>query len=125
MLVFTGNSTAPKKDGLEKLGVKINRDAANGRDLALVLDELGSRNITSLLVEGGANVAGKFLDAGLVNKISVFVAPTIIGGRDAPSAIGGQGAETLAEAFDLQDVEITTRGRDVEFTGYPRRRDEG
>ena len=68
LLVFAGNSAAAKKDGLEKLGVKIARDAANGRDLELVLDELGSRNITSLLVEGGAGVAGKFLDAGLVNK---------------------------------------------------------
>ena len=46
-------------------------------------------------------MAGKFLDAGLVNKVSFFLAPIIIGGREAPNAIGGQGAETLAEALKL------------------------
>jgi hypothetical protein len=46
----------------------------------------------------------------------------IIGGRDAPSAVGGQGAEALADAFDLKDVEVIPRGRDIEVTGYPNRR---
>ena len=124
LLVFTGESSASKMGNLKKLGVDIAQDSASGRDLGLVLDELGSRNITSLLVEGGASVAGKFLQSGLVNKVSFFVAPTIIGGREAPSAIGGQGPETLAEAFDLHEVEVTKRGRDIELTGYPQRRGE-
>ena len=64
---------------------------------------------------------------GLLNKISFFLAPIIIGGGDAPTAIGGQGAKALTDAFELQDVEITQRGRDIEVTGYPKRRggDEG
>jgi diaminohydroxyphosphoribosylaminopyrimidine deaminase/5-amino-6-(5-phosphoribosylamino)uracil reductase len=81
----------------------------------------------SLLVEGGASVAGNFLDAGLVNKVSFFIAPMIIGGREAPMAVGGHGAETLQDALELQDVEITQRGPDIEVTGYPRPKvkDEG
>jgi diaminohydroxyphosphoribosylaminopyrimidine deaminase/5-amino-6-(5-phosphoribosylamino)uracil reductase len=73
-------------------------------------------------VEGGATVAANFLEAGLVNKVSFFIAPLIIGGREAPQAVGGKGAETLMDAYDLQDVTITQRGRDVEITGYPRSR---
>jgi diaminohydroxyphosphoribosylaminopyrimidine deaminase/5-amino-6-(5-phosphoribosylamino)uracil reductase len=111
-------------DELESRSVEVVRDRANGRDLVAVLDELGRRELQSVLIEGGANVAGRFLDAGLVNKISIFLAPVIIGGREAPNAVGGQGAERLVDAFELQVVEITRRGPDIEVTGYPKRLSE-
>jgi diaminohydroxyphosphoribosylaminopyrimidine deaminase/5-amino-6-(5-phosphoribosylamino)uracil reductase len=120
VLIFTGQSVSSSASDAMPPGVEVVRDAANGRDLAAVLDELGRREIQSLLVEGGANVAGKFLDAGLVNKVSFFIAPKIIGGLDAPTAIGGLGVEKLAEGIELRDVKVTQRGEDVEFTGYPR-----
>ncbi|HEV7746233.1 MAG TPA: bifunctional diaminohydroxyphosphoribosylaminopyrimidine deaminase/5-amino-6-(5-phosphoribosylamino)uracil reductase RibD [Pyrinomonadaceae bacterium] len=116
VLIFSGNASSDSLGGQ----IEVVRDAANGRDLALVLAELGRREIQSVLVEGGANVAGKFLDSGLVNKVSFFIAPRIIGGSDAPTAVGGQGVEKLAEGIELLDVQVTQRGRDVEFTGYPR-----
>jgi diaminohydroxyphosphoribosylaminopyrimidine deaminase/5-amino-6-(5-phosphoribosylamino)uracil reductase len=125
VLVFTGNSVSSSASEALPPGVEVVRDPANGRELAKVLDELGRREIQSLLVEGGANVAGKFLDAALVNKISFFIAPMIIGGRDAPTAIAGRGVEKLTEGIELQDVEVTQRGQDVEFTGYPKPRGEG
>ncbi len=90
--------------------------------MAAILEKLGQRSLQSLVVEGGANVAGNFLDAGLVNKISFFIAPLIIGGREAPAAAGGEGAETLTDAIELEDITVTQRGRDVEVTGYPRTR---
>jgi diaminohydroxyphosphoribosylaminopyrimidine deaminase/5-amino-6-(5-phosphoribosylamino)uracil reductase len=123
VLIFTGNSVPASE--FEAPGVEIVRDTANGRDLSLVLDELGKREIQSVLVEGGANVAGNFLDAGLVDKVTVFIAPKIIGGSDAPTAVAGTGAETLAKAIELQDVVVTGRGQDIEFTGYPTGKDEG
>ena len=120
VLIFAGNSGAPlQSTDLESRGVEVVRDSANGRDFLAILEELGRRSLQSVLVEGGANVAGKFLDMGLVNKVSFFLAPIIIGGREAPSAIGGQGAETLAQALKLKNVEIKQRGRDIEVTGYP------
>jgi diaminohydroxyphosphoribosylaminopyrimidine deaminase/5-amino-6-(5-phosphoribosylamino)uracil reductase len=125
VLVFTGNSVSSSASEALPPGVEVVRDPANGRELAKVLDELGRREIQSLLVEGGANVAGEFIDAGLVNKISFFIAPMIIGGRDAPTAIGGRGVEKLTEGIELRDVEVTQRGQDVEFTGYPKPRGEG
>lgn len=120
VLIFAGSSAPTSKSDSLTEGVEVVRDVANGRDLARVLAELGRREIQSVLVEGGANVAGKFLDAGLVDKVSFFIAPKIIGGSNAPTAVGGHGARKLAEGIELQDVEVTQRGQDVEFTGYPR-----
>ena len=88
-------------------------------NLCSVLGELGRRSIQSVLVEGGPTVAGSFIDAGLVNKVTFFIAPKIIGGMDAPSAIAGRGVERLSEALELERVEIIQRGRDIEVTGYP------
>jgi len=90
-------------------------------DLASVLEELGRRSIQSVLVEGGPFLAGLLLEAGLVNKVTFFVAPMIVGSQDAPSAIGGAGAEKIADALQLDRVEVSQHGRDVEITGYPNR----
>jgi diaminohydroxyphosphoribosylaminopyrimidine deaminase/5-amino-6-(5-phosphoribosylamino)uracil reductase len=111
--------TGPQKPAqYDAAGVEVLRDAAQGRDLASVLDELGRRSIQSLLVEGGAGIAGRFLDAQLVNKVTIFIAPMIIGGREAPNAIAGLGVENISDALQLSDVEVVQRARDVEITGY-------
>lgn len=77
-------------------------------DLCSVLGELGRRSIQSVLVEGGATVAGAFIAAGLVNKVSVFIAPKLIGSCDR-----------MTDALELERVDLVQRGRDLEFTGYP------
>jgi len=69
--------------------------------------------------EVGAGVAGAFIDASLVDKLTFFIAPLVIGGRDAPSAVGGVGVEKMADALRLEEIEITQLGSDVEITGYP------
>ena len=94
-------------------------------DLGSILSELATRSIQSVLVEGGPSLAALLLEAGLVNKVTFFVAPMLIGGQDAPSAIGGAGAEKIADAMRLQNVEVRQHGADVEITGYPNRKDEG
>ena len=105
------------KEALLDKGVEIlSLDPLN---LLPVLETLGRRSIQSVLVEGGATVAGAFIDAGLVNKVSAFIAPKIIGGSEAPSAIGGKGVELMAEALELERVEVVQHGRDIEITGYP------
>jgi diaminohydroxyphosphoribosylaminopyrimidine deaminase/5-amino-6-(5-phosphoribosylamino)uracil reductase len=85
-------------------------------DLCLVLQELGRRSIQSVLVEGGAKVAGAFIDAGLVNKVTFFIAPKIIGGS---CGLDWNGVERMSEALELERVEVNERGRDIEVTGYP------
>jgi len=90
-------------------------------DLRAVLKELADKLLQSVLVEGGATVAGEFLEAGLVDKVTFFIAPKIIGGTTAPSAIGGAGVETMSDALELERISVVQRGKDIEVTGYPRR----
>lgn len=94
-------------------------------DLDAVLRELGSRSIQSVLVEGGATVAGGFIDARLVNKMTFFIAPKIVGGTEAVSAVGGRGIEMMSEAFELEHLTVSHHGKDIELTGYPISKKEG
>jgi len=120
LIIFAGQKAERAKlDLLRSSGVDVVCDESNGRDLNAVLGELGRRSIQSVLVEGGAGIAGKLLEAGLVNKVSFFLAPIIIGGQDARGAIGGAGVERLADALKLHNLEIVRRGEDIEVTGYP------
>jgi diaminohydroxyphosphoribosylaminopyrimidine deaminase/5-amino-6-(5-phosphoribosylamino)uracil reductase len=114
VLVF-GDPESSNTAALRAQGVEIEKH----RDLCGVLRELGSRSLQSVLVEGGSTIAGEFLDAGLVNKVTFFIAPKIIGGTDAPSAIAGRGAELMADALELQRTTVFQRGNDIEVTGYP------
>src|SRR5256714_2456873 len=118
VLAFTSvDADARRAAALEGRGVEILRAASGGRDLAAVLEELKRRDVQGLLVEGGAGIAGAFLRADLVNKVSFFIAPIILGG-DALGAIGGAGVLTVADAAKLYDVEVTRHGQDVGVTGY-------
>jgi diaminohydroxyphosphoribosylaminopyrimidine deaminase/5-amino-6-(5-phosphoribosylamino)uracil reductase len=83
-----------------------------------LLDELGTRGILSLLVEGGGTVHASFVSEGLVDKVYAYVAPSLIGGREAPSPLGGLGVEHLAEAVRLRELDATRLGDDLLITGY-------
>jgi diaminohydroxyphosphoribosylaminopyrimidine deaminase/5-amino-6-(5-phosphoribosylamino)uracil reductase len=114
-VILFGDPELPGTAALRAQGVEIEKH----RDLRSVLRELGTRSLQSVLIEGGSTIAGEFLDAGLVNKVTFFIAPKIIGGTDAPSAIGGRGVEAMAEALELERVTVAQRGKDIEVTGYP------
>jgi diaminohydroxyphosphoribosylaminopyrimidine deaminase/5-amino-6-(5-phosphoribosylamino)uracil reductase len=83
-----------------------------------LLDELGSRGIISLLVEGGSEVHASFFAASLVDKVQAYIAPRLIGGREAPAPLGGTGVDRLAEAISLRELDTTRLGADVLITGY-------
>ena len=116
VIVF-GDPELPGTAALRAQGVEV----VKHREVYGALRELGSRSLQSVLVEGGSAIAGEFLDAGLVNKVTFFIAPKIIGGADAPSAIGGSGAEAMSDALELEHVTVVQRGNDIEVTGYPRK----
>jgi diaminohydroxyphosphoribosylaminopyrimidine deaminase/5-amino-6-(5-phosphoribosylamino)uracil reductase len=86
--------------------------------LTPLLDELGKRGILSLLVEGGGEVHASFLAEGLVDKVHAYVAPKLIGGREAPGPVGGRGVEHLAESLHLRDLDMARLGDDLLITGY-------
>ena len=118
VIVFTTGAADPHKiKQLEAQNIEVVK--SDSRDVLSVLEELGSRSLQSVLVEGGGGVAGNFMDVGLVNKVTFFIAPKIVGGREAPGAVGGVGVEKMAEAIPLEEMEIVRRGLDFEITGYP------
>lgn len=118
-LLFTNSGDADKIAKLCNAGVEIVPLEGGRPDLAAVVSSLKAREIQSVLVEGGATVAGAFLDANLVDKITFIAAPLIIGGKDAPTAIGGAGATSLGDAIQLTDISVARLGDDIEITGYP------
>lgn len=130
-LIFADEQAALLKHGAEGLDDKIKAFAEagaqvillpgeNGRiNLANMLDELGKRQLCSLIVEGGPDVSGQFLTSGLIDKVTFFIAPKLVGGKNALAAVGGEGFAQLDQALNLTDITITRHGEDIEITGYP------
>ena len=86
-------------------------------DLGKLLDILGERKLTSLLVEGGSQVHGSFVDAGLVDRIYAFIAPKVVGGAAALPPIGGTGLAAMAPGLPVAVDTIRVLGKDFLITG--------
>ena len=82
--------------------------------------EMEERQIQSFVLECGPDLAFSALEAGIIDKIVVFVAPRILGGREVP-AIGGAGFERLADALQLRDWHVTQEDPDITITAYVHR----
>jgi diaminohydroxyphosphoribosylaminopyrimidine deaminase/5-amino-6-(5-phosphoribosylamino)uracil reductase len=82
-------------------------------DLGAVLDELGRRGVTQLLVEGGATVAGEFHRAGLVDRYVVYLAPALFGGDDGRPLFSGPGASSIDELWRGRVVSVERLGPDL------------
>lgn len=121
LIIFTAVEEVARRTALEEGGVTVVtvERAASQLNLHQVLRELAQRQVTSLIVEGGATAAASFIEQRLIDKATFFIAPKIIGGREAVPAIGGAGAAYLRDALTLRDVEVTRHGDDLEITGYP------
>jgi diaminohydroxyphosphoribosylaminopyrimidine deaminase/5-amino-6-(5-phosphoribosylamino)uracil reductase len=78
-----------------------------------LLDELGRRRMTNILVEGGSALLGSFRDAAALDAVYVFLAPRLIGGAAAFTPMGGQGVEKVADALPLAEWQIEQIGNDV------------
>ncbi len=87
-------------------------------DLEKLLRALGERNVTSVLVEGGGTLLGSLFDHGLVDKVVAFIAPVIIGGDEARTAVGGEGVDKIVGSLKLGRVRVERFGEDVMISGY-------
>jgi diaminohydroxyphosphoribosylaminopyrimidine deaminase/5-amino-6-(5-phosphoribosylamino)uracil reductase len=88
------------------------------KSLPQVLAELGRREITSVLIEGGGEILGQAFDAHLVDRVQFYLAPIITGGPVV--AVAGKGAASTLQGARLAEVSHETLGRDLLVTGYPR-----
>ena len=111
----SGANSARRLGELERRGVEtlLLPSTAASLDLGLLLAELSKLEISQVLVEGGARLAGAFLRDALVQEIAAFVAPKIIGGEGALSPVGGEGFRKLAESLSLSDLRHEALGADL------------
>lgn len=104
--------------GLESAGVEVVSVTGQneGARVAVALEELGRRDVQSILLEGGSHLAGAFFDAGEIDEVRTFVAPMVAGGREAPPPIGGSGVEEIGAAWRAVHTEVERIEDDVLIT---------
>jgi diaminohydroxyphosphoribosylaminopyrimidine deaminase/5-amino-6-(5-phosphoribosylamino)uracil reductase len=122
-LILVGED-APEHLGarLRQAGVEVLRCRTRESriDPADALARLGRLGVVRLLLEGGAELTGAFFDDRLVDRVLAFVAPKVVGGREAPSPVEGEGRSRMGEAIGLEDVRFFGVGNDLALDGYPR-----
>ena len=96
-------------------------NGGGGVDMRALMEELGKREIASLLIEGGGTTHASAFEAGVVDKVLFFVAPKIVGGREAMTPVEGNGLETMDEAIALENMNATVVGEDLLIEAYVRR----
>lgn len=82
-------------------------------DLKQLMKELRGRGLKRVLLEGGGNLNWSMLQAGLVDELSIAIAPLVIGGRDAVTLVEGEGVPSIEKAFKLDLIDISKCGEDV------------
>ena len=109
-----------KRVRLEKKGVRILvLDSEEGRvSLKTCLSRLGEMEMVTVMVEGGSQVNGAFLDEGLIDKILLFLSPKLIGDHQAIGIFGGKGVASIKEAISLNEFRVRRIGGDLLLEGY-------
>ena len=121
LIATTDTADSDRANALQCEGVEIVRlpGTADGRvDLKALFALLASRQIISVLVEGGGELNAGLLAAGLAQKALFFVAPKIVGGVSAPTPVEGAGVETMAGAWQLERLTTRRFGNDIALEGY-------
>jgi diaminohydroxyphosphoribosylaminopyrimidine deaminase/5-amino-6-(5-phosphoribosylamino)uracil reductase len=124
--VMLATGTEAPRTACEKLaaaGIEIHHCRGDNHESRLqsLLDELGRRRMTNVLVEGGSQLLGGLFNLRAIDEVHVFIAPKIAGGAAAPSPIGGAGIDRMAEALQLAEISIEELDGDVYVHGRVRR----
>jgi diaminohydroxyphosphoribosylaminopyrimidine deaminase/5-amino-6-(5-phosphoribosylamino)uracil reductase len=120
-LLALGRNVAPReKTAFTQAGAEIlELPSVKGLvDLEGLLAALGEQGITSVLIEGGGILLGSLFDRRLVDKVIAFIAPIIIGGAEARTAVAGRGVDKVADSLRLERVRVERFGDDLAVSGY-------
>ncbi len=124
-LLVATNTAAPQKNRqcLESCGAELLTLSGDNRaeQLTSLLDELGRRQMTNLLVEGGSEVFGTLFDLHAIDEVHAFVAPKLIGGKLALAPIAGVGLAEMSAAVELEALQVEMLGHDLHLHGYLKR----
>jgi len=120
IVATTEKASRHKIERLQKKGVRILiSDSKSGKvDLKSVLLKLGEMGMMSLLLEGGSQLSGSFLDQRLIDKILLFLSPRLIGDPEAPGIFGGLGVAHLKQAIPLRDLKVRKIRDDILVEAY-------
>ena len=122
IVAVTEQAPEARCKALEKAGVEVIRAGSGAHvDLRLLLQMLGEREICSVFVEGGGSVNFSLLEASLVDKVYAFIAPKLVGGREALTPVEGEGFASLGECVALTDVHVEELAGDILLTAYTKR----
>lgn len=125
VVVVTPEAAQDKLDALRACGIEVLTIKATetGVNLQQLFKILGERQITSILIEGGASINASVLEENLVDKIQWFIAPKIIGGKSAPGPVGGIGVTDVNNAKIFEDISMGSIGEDILISAYLRQRE--
>lgn len=120
-VIIAATKKAPKKtiDKFKKKGAQILLAKEKNRqvDLKDLMEKLAGLDIASLLVEGGGNLIANLLKEKLADRMLVFIAPKIIGGKDAVTSVEGEGINKIDNAIGLKDIRTRRIGKDFVIEG--------
>lgn len=118
--IIAVSTSAPEQKvrALQRAGVQIVR--LEVMDMRVLLEELARDGIHSILVEGGGEVHSSLFEANLADEVVAFVAPKVIGGREAKTPVEGAGFERMSQAVELAGLTVDRIGDDVVIRGLVR-----
>jgi diaminohydroxyphosphoribosylaminopyrimidine deaminase / 5-amino-6-(5-phosphoribosylamino)uracil reductase len=118
--IITGSSILPEQEEpFKSAGIEIIKMPSPKIDIKQLLKVLGERGIISLFVEGGAEVHGSFLKEHAFQQVITYIAPTLIGGKTAPTSFAGSGFEKMTDAVPLSIKEVKKIGNDLLVIAEP------
>ncbi|HEY3186467.1 MAG TPA: bifunctional diaminohydroxyphosphoribosylaminopyrimidine deaminase/5-amino-6-(5-phosphoribosylamino)uracil reductase RibD [Solirubrobacteraceae bacterium] len=116
-LTVVVSRAAPRQatNALEAAGAEIVVAAGENEHARVrsALDQLGDREVTSILLEGGPHLAGAFFDAGEIDEVRLFLAPLLVGGRASRDPLEGGGVERIADAVRALTLDCDGIGEDL------------
>jgi diaminohydroxyphosphoribosylaminopyrimidine deaminase/5-amino-6-(5-phosphoribosylamino)uracil reductase len=122
-IIATTNLADPQKlKAIERMGAQVLICPLKDQrvDLGFVMKTLGMMGIDSVMIEGGSTLAFSALHEGIVDKVICFIAPKILGGTNAPVAVGGAGIEKMEDAIELKNLKVKKVGDDLMVEGWIR-----
>lgn len=119
IVATTTHASVARARGLERRGVEVIRLSGAGALIPLrtLMTELGRRQVSSLLLDGGSTLNAAALRAGVVNQVRLYVAPKLLGGQDAKGVIGGRSPLRLAQMVPLSQLTLEQAGDDLIIDG--------
>jgi diaminohydroxyphosphoribosylaminopyrimidine deaminase/5-amino-6-(5-phosphoribosylamino)uracil reductase len=118
ILAVTKNAGKNKRNLFKGKAEILEVKEKNGRvDLVALLSVLAKRGILRVMIEGGGEVISEAFKEKVVRELYCFVAPKIIGGRQAKNSVGGDGVSRLKDVFALKNMSIKKIGQDILIHG--------